>query len=311
MSLAVFEAATQSAALAQMRSRLGDDALIVDCRQTAIGVRLTGRAAVDLEALLTPPAATSCPPVVDWLTGYHKPRTGLARQWRRQATAGIAAFDDETATASLFARSLAFAPLDDIHRSAAPAERPLIVVGCPGAGKSAIVARLALARRQAGASAEVLTTESDRAGGFSRLSELVAPMGIRAKRLSAESADKTADRARLIDTLGVNPHIVAEMENLAQTITGLDARPVLAFAAGGDADDGFETARAFAAIGVRHAIVSQLDLSRRLGAVWALAEAGIALCGATISPLIAKPVLPLTADGLARLALRHRPAATS
>lgn len=309
MALAVFEAETQSQALAQMRHRFGDEALIVDCAETEKGVRLTGTAPtkpIDLEALLAPIAAPKVPAVVDWLSSYHKPRTSLIEHWKRSTTAASGT-DDETIVTSLFAQTLAFAPLDDVDGSKSQGgKRPIMIVGTPGAGKSAIVARLAVARRQAGTTAQVLTTESDRAGGFSRLAELVAPIGIKAERLSDKVQQKTARDNRLIDTLGANPHIVSEMETLANTIAGLDALPVLAFAAGADADDAYDTARAFAAIGVRHAIVTKLDLSRRLGAICALAEAGIALCGATISPLIAKPVLPLTADGLARLSLRHR-----
>ena len=91
---------------------------------------------------------------------------------------------------------------------------------------------------------------------------------------------------------------------LAALIGASNAQPMLVFAAGGDAADGIERAEIFADLGCNRAIVTQLDATRRLGSMLAMAEAAkLGFAEAGIGADIADGLLPFTPALLAKLLL--------
>jgi flagellar biosynthesis protein FlhF len=218
-----------------------------------------------------------------------------------------AAVDAVSTLAAAFARHLRFEPLG------LPSGRAVALVGPPGRGKTAVVARLAAAARLAGRPVAVRSTDTGRAGGIEQLRALLAPLRLAPEAIppgrevasAAAAGGDGATAVVVVDTAGVNPFRAGEVAGLAGWLGAAGAEPVLVLPAGLDAHDSVEIVGAFAAIGVRRCVVTRLDAARRLGAVVAVGATGVALAEASVSPLIGKPLLPLSPAGLARLLLRH------
>lgn len=300
MALRVFEAPTQSQAMAAMAAELGPDALIVNGHSANGQFRLTASTTLDepdLAQLLAPPPAPLSDGALEWMVDFHR-LTDEAKRRFFETAAAVDLSGPDLIEASLN-ELIRFDPLPWIAN-----QRPMALVGMPGAGKTACCARLALAARLQGQTPLVVSLDRQKTGGTAQLEGLLDAMDL---KLAEPSAKCTPGQPVIIDTAGVNPFSSKDMAALAHQLDVLGVDPVLIFDANMDAADANDLAQQFEAIGVTRAIVTKLDLSRRLGGVLSLALGEIRLCGTTISPMIAKPVLPLFAIGLQRLLLRHRP----
>lgn len=290
----------------QMRAALGEDAIIVATQETAQGVRLTAAADIaeaDLAELLAPGAAPAVRDEIASCLAYHRV-TEQVREKLLGALERLHPVETGAALAQALAKALSFEPI------AFPSGRSLAVVGPSGAGKTALVARLAVKAKLAGCGLRVLSTDMARAGGLAQLASLLQPLGIEplpidGGELQGVAAMADAATVTLIDTTGINPFRGAEVAELAGLLRAAPIEPVLVLPAGSDAEDAAEMARNFQALGARRLIVTKLDAARRLGGVLAAAHAGLALADCSCSPLIGKALVPLTAAGLARVLLHH------
>jgi flagellar biosynthesis protein FlhF len=310
MRLHTFRARTLPEAMRLLRDELGADAVIVASRELAEeggGAEVTAAAEPpgpdeeDLAALLTPAAAGPILAEVKAALAFHAVPAAVAQAIEPELERDRPA-DAASALAGALARAVRFEPLG------APAPgRTLAVVGPPGAGKTAVVARLAAAARLAGLPARVVCADPGRAGAFEQLTALLAPLGLapEAAATPAQAPAGGGSSLTLVDTGGVNPFRAAEVAALARWLAPGGAEAVLALPAGTDAQDAVETVGRFAAVGARRCVVTRLDAARRLGGVVAAGATGVALAEASVSPLIGKPMPPLTPGGLARLLLRR------
>ena len=195
---------------------------------------------------------------------------------------GLAApgFDAATMLAQALGARFRFVPL------ALPAARPIAIVGLPGAGKTAVTARLAAQALVAGHAASVFTTDSGRAGGVAQLAALLRPLRLEPTPTAepaqlAQALATTGTRSvALIDTAGINPFRAREVADLAEFVAAAMAEPVLVLPAGLDGADSVEIAANFAAIGARRMIVTRVDTARRLGSILSVADMGLAFAGA-------------------------------
>ena len=200
---------------------------------------------------------------------------------------------------------------------ALPAARPIAIVGLPGAGKTAVTARLAAQALVAGHAASVFTTDSGRAGGVAQLAALLRPLRLEPTPAAepaqlAQALATTGTRSvALIDTAGINPFRAREVADLAEFVAAAMAEPVLVLPAGLDGADSVEIAANFAAIGARRMIVTRVDTARRLGSILSVADMGLAFAGASVGPAIGTGATPLTAAGLARVLLHLGSAANT
>lgn len=218
------------------------------------------------------------------------------------------AVDPAAALVQALGRRFRFAPMTF------PAPRPIALVGPPGSGKSATIARLAAQASVGGHAATVFSTDSGRAGGLAQLTTLLEPL-----RLTPLAAGEGAAAARavaavsgehtvLIDTSGINPFRGQELAAVADLLRVTGAEPILALPAGLESADSIEIVGNFAAIGVRRMLVTRLDMARRLGSILAVADIGLAFAGVSVSPRIGTGTTALTAAGLARVLLHLAPA---
>jgi flagellar biosynthesis protein FlhF len=305
MRLKTFTAPSMTEAIELVRAALGPDAIIVSDQQEegGIGVRVTAAIDTPVDAAGIVPSA---PDALDKLTdslAHHGVPAGLAeRILAVAARAQMATADAAASLAEGLGRCFYFAPLGPPVSGA----RPVMLVGTPGAGKTAAAAKLA--RRAAKAQRRVALIALGGAGALADAARRIGAELILADGLEElRAALGQAEGAAVIDSPGVNPYDPAAMEELKRAIGAADAEPVLAVPAGGDPGECADLAAAFAAIGVRRMVATRLDVARRLGGILAAAEAGgLALGGAAASPAALDPLEPLDALDLARRLLPRR-----
>lgn len=278
MRLRTFHARNAHLALAAVREALGEEAVVLGTRRVGDGVEVT--AALDLaEPELIEPEPEAPPPIL----ARHNLAPGLA-------------FAGADLAAALAAR-LSFAPL--------PQDRPILLVGPPGAGKTLTCAKLAARAKMAGHAPIVITADGARAGAveqlaaFTRLLRLTLAVAAVPEALAKALRAREAGQMALVDGFGCDPFDDAQAERLHRLIRAADALPVLVLPAGLDAEESAEIARAFHLLGARHLIATRLDIARRLGGVLSAAAMGLALTEAGIGPQVAHGLQPLSPAWLA------------
>ena len=200
---------------------------------------------------------------------------------------------------------------------------PILAVGLPGSGKTVTIAKLAARSIVEGVLAEIISTDAERTGALAQVqaygdllqakishAETVDAMGLlldqRADRAAIEAADTR--EACFIDTAAVNPFSPESLKTLERQIDAASllaaAEPILILAAGADPRGMAETTQAFAKLGVRRMIVTQVDIARRIGGVLAAAEvSGLAFAQISTTPYLARGVVAATPQRLAKMIL--------
>lgn len=313
MRLRIFSGKTVSEAMERVRRELGDDAIIVNVDQEARG--RPARITAAIESAATPddsiarlaarpeaPAPRAKPVPLDLLLRYHGLPSPVAG---RIAASAAAHADVETVEALSLAldQHLKFRPL-----SFAAGSR-IMLVGQPGHGKTLGCARLVAQAGLDGMAVRVLTLDSVAAGALAQLEAFCAPF--EAQLFAVEDSGALPGLLAapfggltVIDTAGVNPYALADIELLAHAVQRAEAEPVWVLGAGCDAMEAAELAEVFASLGVRRMIASRLDASRRLGAVLTAAmRSGLALSAFGASPYLGDSFLAADSALLADMLL--------
>jgi flagellar biosynthesis protein FlhF len=312
MRLKSYTAPSMAEAMQLVRRELGDDAIIVSTQRAAgaKGVRIT--AALEpqdvedaINELLSGHSESSAAEAVRKALVEHGTPQRLTD--RLTNAARMTELDDPTlACAAALEAGFVFAALPE---QSAP--RPFMLVGPPGTGKTLAVAKLAarsaIKQRQVG----VITADNMRAGGVEQLAaftrileiELATARGPDSLRRAVEATRGLCDLV-FIDSPGLNPFKQSDMDYLTSLVEAADVEPILVLAAGGDPIEASEIAEAFGAAGATRLLATRLDMTRRLGAVLAAAEAAqLMFCEVSANPHVANGLTPITSVGLARLLL--------
>ena len=315
MRLKSFTAPTMAEAMEMVRVELGDDAIIVSTQRASgsKGVRITAAlepADADLAvAELFQEGGTSSADAVRTALDAHSVPARLAERIANAARASDIA-DPTLACAAGLEAGFSFAHLPD-HA----ALRPFILIGPPGSGKSMAVAKLAarsvLKQRQVA----VITCDNVRAGAALQLEAFTRILGIDLiKAKGPDSLRQAVDNTNgmfdlvLIDSPGLNPFLLSDMDYLQTLVEAADVEPILVMAAGTDATEAAEAAESFAGIGATRLFTTRLDTTRRLGAMLAAADSGqLALCEVSASPHVAHGLSSISAISLARLIMPQAP----
>jgi flagellar biosynthesis protein FlhF len=276
MRLKLYRAATVPQAMALVRAELGSEALILNTRRWYEGVELT--------AALEPIAVAVAPNHADALA-YH----GVPAAMRGGLTAGD--------LAGTLQRFLIFGtlPLGD---------RPLLVAGPPGAGKTLTVVRLATRLALSGQRPTIVTTDDAKAGATEQLLALTRlldlPLTEASEPLALSRAAPRDGTAVLIDTPGTDPFDPAQSERLRAQASAIGAAIALVLPAGLDPNESADLAQGFAEAGAAFLVATRLDIARRVGGILAAAEAArLPLTEAGVGPGAADGLVPLTAAFLA------------
>ncbi len=306
-----FTAATMTEAMAEVRARMGEDAVILSTVSLEDGSGVLVTAAIEW-----PDAEPALPDdrIADDLDAgeaseevrqalvHHGTPPPLAERLAKVAAA-FAADGPLMALAGAFDAEFGFSPFADQVRS-----RPLMMVGPPGAGKTLSVAKLATRQRRLGRKVSVATIDTRRAGGVEQLEAFTRILGIELVTADAPetlaAALENPDGPVYIDSFGINPFDEGELAQLGAFIQRAAADPVLVLAAGCDVVDATDTARAFAALGARRLLATRVDLARRLGGLLAAAHASrLAFSEVGVGGRVAGDLAPINPVSLARLVL--------
>ena len=301
MRLRTFTAASMSEAMALVRAGLGGEAIIVSTEEGDDGLM---RVTAAVEPTEVPPPSNG-PDVIDAL-GEALAQHGVAPTLVEKILGAALPFETEDpllALSGAFTSVFRFAPIDT-------KERPLLMVGPPGAGKTVSIAKLAARAVMRGKPVRLVTADIVRAGGMEQLEAFARVLKLPLQR--AESAPRLAPLARqgaahellLIDTPGINPYSAGDRRELTLLIEASGGEPVLVLPAGGDSFDSVEMARIFRDLGASRMIVTRLDMVQRLGSVIAAADAlNLAFAEAGVSADIASGLTPIDPVVLARFLL--------
>ncbi len=330
MQLRTFLAKDMKSALANVRTEMGPEAVIVGSERTK-GGGIMVRAA--LEEPETPSLAEEIgEPVNDFDADYHntlirrlreKPAVGRRRFDRSELLASFArhrlpdalghALAEASAKTNLSDMTLALAAAIDVRMTAAPIDfakaKAFMLVGPNGAGKTAVAAKLAAHAKLAGRDVLLIAGDVAGAGAVARLNTFAEHLG--ASIATADSAfalaTLTSDAVAqgtlaIIDTAGFDPRqpkIAAVYAALAK-IESVDTVGILSALT--DAEEAAEMASALSSIGVKRLIVTGADLARRAGGLAAaVMTPGIDLAYISRSPFVAGGLETLTPLALSRL----------
>jgi flagellar biosynthesis protein FlhF len=294
--------------MALIRAELGADALILSTRRVNGAVEIAACLDAedddhDLPAALPPaphPAQPRAPPPPrpQWLP-QPRPAAPLPDFSGALAWHGIPA----PLAAQLAGRDLAQALSSLLRFDLLPsgAEAPLLLIGCPGAGKTLTIARLATRLVLSGQMPLVISADGRRAGAAEELAAYTRLLGIELIVANKPASITRALQWRkhgtpvLIDSSGVNPFDAAQTEAVRGLAAAVGATPIFILAAGLDVQEAAEHAEIFAAADIRHMVPTRLDLARRLGAIVAAAHAGgLILSEAGTGPGATDGLTPLT-----------------
>ena len=183
----------------------------------------------------------------------------------------------------------------------------MLLVGPPGAGKTSVAARLAAQHSLAGLSVLLAATDLETAGQVARLETFAECLNVPLLRIAepamlANAINEARETQGLLiaDSGGCDPREALPPELIGLLSAGhIDLVGVLS--ATGDAEDSSEIAAALVKLGATRLIVTSLDLSRRKGALVAIALSGAAIAHVTSSPFLADGLETLTPMTLARM----------
>jgi flagellar biosynthesis protein FlhF len=313
MRLRSFHGATLNEAMRSVREALGDDAIIVATRDDEKGgVRVT--AAID-EA---PPSARPDP--VAQAEGSQALETIADALTRHQTSPAIS--EKLMATATQYAGEdpvLSLSAAFDTHMKFAPllTDKPVMLVGPSGAGKTLCTAKLATQSTMAKRTPTVISTDIERAGGLEQLAAFTRLLKV--NLVEIEDCHALRDIISLqqsnpvfIDTSGGNPFDANDRRTIADMIAAVgDATLVLP--AGMDAAEAVDLAHEFKSLGATRLLITRIDTVKRLGSLLRLAyDSHLPLCAYSASSKVTEPPRPLNPVALARLVLNIKePAAAA
>ncbi len=191
-----------------------------------------------------------------------------------------------------------------------PYERPVMLVGQPGAGKTLTVAKLAARAVLNDVKPVVITADTIRAGGVEQLSAFTKVLKLPLIKVNSpeqlkQAIDdhKDADQV-IIDCPGLNAFDPEEMKELNTYIKVTPMDLLLALPAGGDPEESAEIARAFSILGARWMVPTRIDISRRIGGILSAADqAGLGFAGMGNDAKVAEGLIDLSAEILAKIIL--------
>lgn len=189
-----------------------------------------------------------------------------------------------------------------------PTKNPMMMVGPPGSGKTLAAAKLAARSAMGGLDVAVVTTDSERAGGYEQLEAFTKLMDIDLKIANTPAALKEVllelrgfDQV-IIDTSGANPFDKDSVKQLARLIGAAEIDPILVLPAGIHADEAGEMAQIFATLGAQRLLPTRVDVARRLGSLLAAAySGGLAFTEVSATAKVADGLSQLTSKRLTQL----------
>jgi flagellar biosynthesis protein FlhF len=310
MRLKSFHGTTMTEAMRLVREALGENAIIVATREDdAGGVRVT--AAIDdivppsSAAVRQTPAqpsegAGSMETIAEALTRHQVP-TVLAEKLMASATQ-FASDDPLLALGAALDMHFKFQPVGD---PIGATEKPLMLVGPPGAGKTLCIAKFATRSMLGKRQPTVISTDLERAGGIEQLAAFTRLLKLDLVEIEDWHSLRDAVAMQkngpvLIDTAGRNPFDENERETIREYIAAV-GEAALVLPAGLDAVEAIDLAQEFRRLGATRLVVTRLDTVKRLGSLLRIAyECRLPFANACASYKVTEPPQQINPVVLAR-----------
>ncbi len=342
MRVKMFSAPTMALAMEEVRHALGPDAIIISTHEATRGRGVEIRAAIERRAIPAHPRRTidateispddiksapeessaRGPAPADTSSGVNTQNMKLLRKALAQhgfsrplghavleACQTISETDLEETLARVIDMRFSMEPIAQFPN------RPIMLVGAPGVGKTATTAKLAARAVLQGLETHLITTDTLRTGAVDQLDALAQVMGRSAATAATPGALKNITEGLaaaptlsvFIDTPATNPYNAKEIDDLAAFARAANAEPVLVIAAGHEGAELIETIKSFAPLGVARAIVTRLDAARRLGSIFSAIDAcHLTLAHYSQSPYIGAGLECFTPQDVAQRILGNR-----
>ena len=313
MRLKSYNASTMADAMRLVREELGDDAIIVSTQRASDGqgVRITAvlkdsaDADDDIRRALSGRNTSAFGERVKDALEYHGTPARLTEKLVAAATA-VEVGSPTMACAAALEDQFDFAPLPERK-----SPRPFMMVGPPGSGKTITTAKLAARARLSGRPVGVITADTIRAGAVEQLSAFTGILEIELRQVRGPDGLGPAVNEMMqkydlvfIDSPGLNPFSHHDMEYLKTLNASADLQTILVLAAGGDASEAADIGEAFGASGATRLLATRLDMTRRLGAILAAADAGqLMFSEVSLNPHVATGLCAVNPVSMARLIL--------
>ena len=314
MRLKSFHGTTLTDAMRLVREALGEDAIIVATREDENGgMRVT--AAVD-DVPRAKPAAKPAAPLADGTNAMEVIAEALTRH---QVPTSLA--DKLMATATQFASDdplLALGAAFDMHFKfmPVPEDKPVMLVGPPGAGKTLCIAKLATKSMLSKKQPTVISTDLERAGGMEQLAAFTRLLKLTLVEIEdwhslREAVAMQQTGQVLIDTAGRNPFDADERETIREYIASV-GDSTLVLPAGLDAVEAIDLAQEFKKLGASRLMITRVDAVKRLGSILRIAfETKLPLANYSASYKVTEPPWPMNPVVLARLVLTNQHSASN
>jgi flagellar biosynthesis protein FlhF len=263
-----------------------------------------------------PPQATQPAPVIEPTQGPERQTPSIPRVGAFLMRAGLSAKQAigfgvspspnvRRGLIETLTRALRYEPVEAIPT------KPLLLVGPPGAGKSAVAAKLAARTLAAGHEVVLISADAERCGGADQLQALAKRLGARFQKVTTladlnELIGEARGRGMVVyvDAPAACPAQSADMRAISRMIDETRLEPVLCLPADMRPDDMEELAQAYGDMGVKRAIATRFDLTRRRASILHVLKAtDMALAQVSATPYISGGVAIATPTRVADLML--------
>ena len=306
MRLRSFNAPTMQEAMALVKAELGPDAVILSTEAVGKAVKVT--AALDRDAILANPTSDSDLEPLDAIAqalDFHRVPGVLADRLCQLAATYLL---DSPVQALAGALRMRFPGQPLTERKP---QRPVMLVGLPGAGKTSTLAKLLARAKMRDWPSIAITCDLLKAGAVEQLGTYAKALQVPAYRAKdADMLRRAVAQAPegafvVIDTVGSNPRESGDIARLIDLAASVQAEMVLVMAAGGCVVESAELAQLYAEAGAERLVPTRIDAARRLGGILTASEAGkLAFAEFGTSPEIAGGLEIIAAERLAGLILQ-------
>ena len=318
MRLRTFTAPTLHEAMSQVRETMGQDAVII-ATSNASGGGVEVRAAAE-RVSVSPSRKSPEDHAAQRNEERRKERGDHAEGLTRIAQALSYHRCSETAAEALIESACAFEDgeattmlaraLDTrygVHPIETLPQRPLVFGGVPGSGKTSSVAKIAARCRAHGTNPLIIGMDRA-AGAQERLKAFATAMSVDFETAQGpheldQVLASASHSAILIDTPACNPFDLDQLDDLRDLALASDGELIIVSEANHTPEVSEDMAALFASIGATRALMTKVDLARRLGGLLGVGEAGLSYAQISASPYIGSGLAPATSLRLARLLL--------
>lgn len=187
---------------------------------------------------------------------------------------------------------------------------PLVVIGPPGAGKTASIAKLAVEATLLDLNPIVITLDAEKAGALAQLSSFTEALSI--PFMKAECKKELHDIVNnhhglvLVDTTGLNPYDNGQIAFAKEMLSTIKCKIMLVLPTGLDLEEAKDMMTIFHTLNPSCLLFTKIDMAKRLGGMIGLSiYSKLPLACYGNSPRISSPLVPFTANNLSRLLLNN------